>query len=108
MPEWVYPATVAVISASRARCARGRSRRWSILATYCLILAVMRELRRRKLQRMDESTALPWQLTFVEFPTLWEVGTSFGLFYTFAIPTISAILDRTGEFKRAAEKRQVC
>jgi hypothetical protein len=41
-----------------------------------------------------------WRLTFVEFP--WDINKAleFALLRTYAVPSISGLLARTGEFKR--------
>ena len=41
---------------------------------------------------------LAYQIAFLEFPFMYDAGTSFGFFNTFAIPSISAVLDHSQGF----------
>jgi len=76
-----------------------------------LYLGVVRALRRRRaayvraLRKKDDPHALAWQLAFVEFPFMFDAGTSLGFFSTFAVPTIAAVLRRTREFSRGCQAR---
>ena len=44
-------------------------------------------------------------LALVEFPRLWELGTSFGFLKTFGVPAISRVLTRSRGFERAPQRR---
>ncbi len=46
-----------------------------------------------------------WRLTFIEFP--WDINKAleFALLRTYAVPSISGLLARTGEFEHRTEKR---
>ncbi|KAI8804924.1 hypothetical protein BJ742DRAFT_422833 [Cladochytrium replicatum] len=45
------------------------------------------------------------KLMTYDFPTLYNLSFEFALFKTYTSPTISALLHKTGEFRRNAEKR---
>ena len=83
-----------------------------LLTLYLIGIAVLRGLRARKLRRLHtellssgDPHALAWQLAFVEFPFMFEAGTSLGFFSTFAVPTIAGVLRSTRGFECACQVR---
>lgn len=84
----------------------------TVVATYLLAVALLRELRAKRMKRLkpdamsgSDPNPLAWQLAFVEFPFMFEAGTSLGFFSTFAVPTIAAVLRSTRGFELACQVR---
>ena len=75
---------------------------WQVLlAVYGLAIQVLRWRRRRALRSMEgdeDPFPLAYEVAFMEFPFMFEAGTSFGFFNTFAVPSISAVLDHSRGF----------
>ena len=46
----------------------------------------------------EDPFPLAYEVAFMEFPFMFEAGTSFGFFNTFAVPSISAVLDHSRGF----------
>ena len=84
----------------------------TVAVTYLLAVALLRELRAKRMKRLTpaamsggDPNPLAWQLAFVEFPFMFEAGTSLGFFSTFAVPTIAVILRSTRGFELACQLR---
>lgn len=62
----------------------------------------------RQIQQLDperDHQRIVWLSKCFDFPFDTVRALEFALFRTFAVPSIAALLDRTGEFQRAAQKR---
>jgi hypothetical protein len=62
----------------------------------------------KQIQALDpekDHQRIVWLCTCFEFPFDMTRSLEFALFRTFAVPSISELLDRTGEFARRAQKR---
>ena len=73
----------------------------AILAAYLIVIAACRWARQRYLRSLEgceDPFPLAYQIAFLEFPFMYDAGTSFGFFNTFAIPSISAVLDHSQGF----------
>ena len=46
----------------------------------------------RSLEALQDPHMIAWQIAFIEFPFMFDAGTSFGFFNTFAVPSISSVL----------------
>ena len=85
------------------------SRALTLLGVHLLLVVALRAARAAKIARLCRDGADPWQvaylIAFVEFPLMWEFGTSFGFFSTFAVPTISAVLSASKGFELCPQAR---
>ena len=59
----------------------------------------------RTLDPVDDHQQIVYLMTAHEFPVDITRALEFALYRTFAVPSISALPDRTGEFTRHAQKR---
>src|SRR6266567_6623852 len=66
-------------------------------------LRILDEIRRLDPERDDER--IVFLSTCYDFPFDTTRALEFALFRTFAVPSISTLLDRTGEFQNRAQKR---
>jgi len=73
-----------------------------MLAVYLLLIATARKKRSAHIAQLSITSDDPWQtawyVAFLEFPFMWEAATSFGFFSTFAVPSISSVLDASKGF----------
>lgn len=83
-----------------------------LLAAYFLVITILRARRARCLAQLVRDAVsgsdphhLSARLAFVEFPFMFDVGTSIGFFSTFAVPSISAVLDGSQSFARCSQVR---
>jgi len=61
----------------------------------------MRRERVRSLEAITDPVKLAAALAWVEFPLIFHISLEFGLFKTYAIPSVSKILARTGQFTKS-------
>ena len=85
---------------------------FTLTVGYLLLVAHLRSRRAAHLRSLHPHSVpncdphhLAWQLAFVEFPFMFEAGTSLGFFSTFAVPSIAAVLKATRGFECGCQVR---
>ncbi len=71
-------------------------------AVYIVIVQLLRWQRRQWLETVRKPAALADAIAFLEFPELIFLSLEFGLFKTFAVPSISKLLLKNGQFTKSA------
>jgi len=66
-----------------------------------LLVQWMRRERMRFLERIKDPVKLAAALAWVEYPLIFHISLEFGLFKTYAIPSVSKILAETGQFTKS-------
>ena len=112
MIEWIAPALalslVAIALSPQQLLDDGFQLSLLAAAVWISIVAVLRFSRRWYLQTLEgqeDPHPLAWSIAFLEFPFMFEAGTSFGFFATFAVPSISAVLAGSKGFSTCPQVR---
>lgn len=106
LPPAAWPAASAAASLAAAHTLQSKA--LLLVSGYLLACAIARLYRSaylRGLERKEDPHELAAALAFVEFGLMWEGGTALGFFSTFAVPSISAVLDSSKGFERACQAR---
>jgi len=70
---------------------------------YIALVQLLRWQRFRELQKVEDPFELACLLSYVEFPAIMHASLEFGLFKTYAIPSVSKILKSTQCFTKSLE-----
>ncbi|CAN0095937.1 unnamed protein product, partial [Ectocarpus sp. 8 AP-2014] len=74
--------------------------RWHALFVFCRIRRL-----RKSLDAKEDCSEVVRQMAQLEFPFLMTKALEFALFATYGVPSISKLLDKTGEFRKHVGKR---